>query len=224
MNLSRVVVLLMGGCALALAGCGTSSSPPTGTAQPVSSATTAATPTPAPTGTATPSSQATAVATSLDPCQLVTSSEASSLTGATYASGAESTTSGGGKICVYGSQTTDVFEVLVAVAPDATTAEADWSQEESQVTSALQSGVAEAQSAGVSLNFTINDTSNVSGADMAAVGTFGTTISGVSIGGTAIYVLKGATFFAISDLEVGRTAPSTSAMEAQAQTTLGRIS
>jgi hypothetical protein len=230
MKLSKVVVLLIGGCALPLAACGATTGA-TGTPLPVSSPTTvatatpvAATPTPAPTSTATPTAQATAVATSLDPCQLVTSSEASSLAGTTYGAGTESTTTGGGKICTYGAATTEVFQVLVAVASDAATAQADWSQEEGQVTSELQSAVTAAQSAGVTLNFTINDTSNVSGADMAAVGTFGTTISGVSLGGTAIYVLKGATFFAISDLEVGGTAPSTSAMEAQAETTLGRVS
>jgi hypothetical protein len=230
MNLSKVVVLLIGGCALPLAACGTSSASPTGTAQPVSSASTAATPTPvatptpAPTSTATPASSATAVATSLDPCQLVTASEASSLAGTTYTAGTEGTTSGGGKTCVYGAQTTNVFMVELAVASDAATAEADWSQEESQVQSQMQSAVQEAQSAGVTVNFNVNDVSNVSGADMAAVGTFSTTISGVALGASAIYLLKGATFVAISDIQVGGTPPSTSAMEAQGVTTLGRVS
>jgi len=224
MNLSKVVVLLIGGCALALPACGSSSTPAT---QPASSASTNTTPvptaTPAPTATATPASSATAVATSLDPCQLVTASEASSLAGTTYTAGVEGTTSGGGKTCVYGGATTHVFEVILAVASDASTAQADWAQEEGQVQSDLQQGLAAAQSAGVTVNFNINDVSNVSGADMAAVGTFSVSISGVSIGGTAIYLLKGATFVAFSDLEVGGTPPTVSAMESQAGTTLGRV-
>ena len=226
MNLSKVVLPLIGGCALAVAACGSSSTPAT---QPAtsSSASTTTTPiptaTPAPTATPTPASSATAVATSLDPCQLVTASEASSLAGTTFSAGTEGTTSGGGKTCVYGGATTHVFEVILAVAADATTAQADWAQEESQVQSALQQGLASAQSAGVNVNFNINDVSNVPGADMAAVGTFSATISGVSIGGTAIYLLKGPTFVAFSDLEVGGTPPTVSAMESQAGTTLGRV-
>ncbi|MGO8685929.1 MAG: hypothetical protein ACLQT7_01910 [Candidatus Dormibacteria bacterium] len=176
--------------------------------------------------TATPSaaSSATAVATSLDPCQMVTASEASSLSGATYGAGVEGTTSGGGKTCTYGAETTDVFEVILGEASSASVAQADWAQEEGQVQSDLQQAFQSAQSAGVTVSFNVNDVTNVSGADRAAVGTFSTTISGVSIGGTALYLLKGADFVAFSDLEVGHAAPSASAMESQGSTTVGRLS
>src|SRR5690348_10178293 len=60
-------------------------------------------------------------ATSLDPCQIVTSAEASALAGANFTTGIEQTTDGGGRICVYGYQTQNVFMVLVAQGPDAAT-------------------------------------------------------------------------------------------------------
>src|SRR5690242_18375456 len=62
----------------------------------------------------------------LDPCVLVTASEASTLAGVTFASGTEGTTEGGSKTCAYGAKTANVFTVLVAQAPDAATAQADW--------------------------------------------------------------------------------------------------
>jgi len=224
MNVSKFVVLLIGGCALPLAACGTSSTSPTGTAQPVSSATT--TPvatTPTPTATATPMASSTptasAVATSIDPCQLVTSSEASSLTGATYGAVVESTTQGGGNICTYGSATLNVFQVLVGEASSASAADAEWAQEQAQVQSELNENLG----SGNSINITINDVSNVSGASMAAVGTGSATISGETLGVSAIYVLQGPTFFALSDLEVGSTPVSASALESQAETCLGRL-
>jgi Protein of unknown function (DUF3558) len=155
----------------------------------------------------------------LDPCQLVTSSEASSLTGATFAAGKEGTTSdGGGKTCSYGGQTANVFMVLVAQASDATTAQADWAQEEARAQAAINQAVP----AGVSVNFTVADVS-VTGADRAAVATGSTTISGVSVGITAVYLLKGAVFLTFSDLEVGHTPPTAAAMQAQAETSLTRL-
>jgi len=156
----------------------------------------------------------------LDPCQIVTSAEASKLASASYGAGKEDTTQGGGKICWYGAQTLNVLEVLVAVASDPATAQAQWSQEEAQVQSQLQQALQYAP--GVTVSFNLSDTS-LSGADRAAVGTFSETFSGHPISGSGIYVLKGATFFAIVDLVVGQAAPSSTAMEGQAQTVLGRL-
>lgn len=176
---------------------------------------------PAPSASVTASaSQQSPTPVPLDPCVLVTSSEASSLAGATFAAGQEGTTSdGGGKTCSYGGQTANVFMVLVAQAPDATTAQADWAQEQAQAQAAINKGVP----AGVSVNFNVADVSGVTGADKAAVATFSTTISGVSVGITAIYLLKGAVFLTFSDLEVGHTPPTAAAMEAQADTSLTRL-
>src|SRR5512140_600877 len=62
--------------------------------------------------------------TSLDPCQLITSQEASQLAGASFGAGVESTEVGGLKMCTYGAQTTNVFLVEVIQAADAATAQA----------------------------------------------------------------------------------------------------
>lgn len=163
---------------------------------------------------------------SLDPCLLVTASEASSLAGATFGTGTEQTntdTAGGGtsRICIYGGTTGNVFEVLVAQAASASAAQADWSAEEAKVQSSLSSGSSNLPP-GMTFQFNVNDTS-VSGADKAAAGTINATISGQTVAGTVVYVLKGAAFGAITDITVGHAAPSVSAMEGQASTTLGRM-
>jgi hypothetical protein len=112
-----------------------------------------------------------------------------------------------------------VFSVLVAQAPDAATAQADWTQEEAKAQSFLEKGVP----SGVTVSFNLTDVSNVAGADRAAVGTGGATISGQTINGSVIYLLKGATFVYFGDLVLRKAAPATSDMEAQATTTLGRV-
>src|SRR5580693_1523974 len=146
---------------------------------PASSSSSASTPTatavPTPTPTAVPTPSQSAVPTSYDPCQLVTASEASSLAGVTYGAGKEETNAGGGKDCVYGAETLNVFTVIVGVAADAATADADWATEESQVKSALTTNAK-----GADVNISIADTS-LSGADMAAVGTGGASIEGVKL-------------------------------------------
>lgn len=155
----------------------------------------------------------------LDPCQLVTSAEASSLAGATFAAGKPETTEGGAKTCVYGYQTLNVFMVVVTQAKDAATAQADWAQEQAKAQAAINQGIP----AGANVNLNVTDVSGVSGADKAAVATFNTTISGQTIGITAIYLLKGAVFLTFSDLVVGHAPPTTAAIEAQAVTSLKRL-
>ncbi len=176
----------------------------------------------APTATApetnAPAASGTAVPTSLDPCQLVTASEASALAGASFTTGTGGTTSGGAKTCVYGSQTLNVFNVLVAQAPDAATAQSQWTQLQAQAEDALKKGAP----SGTNVSLNVTDVT-VAGADKAAVASASGTISGTTIAISAIYVLKGATFFTFSDLVVGQAAPSASALEAQAATTLGRV-
>jgi hypothetical protein len=77
----------------------------------VPSPTVTSNPTVAPTDTSTP--QLTATATSLDPCQLLPSQEASSLAGTSFGAGTEGTIPGGGKTCTYGSQSKNIFFVEV---------------------------------------------------------------------------------------------------------------
>ena len=164
----------------------------------------------------TPSSQATAV--SSDPCLVITAAEASSLTGATYTEGKEETTSGGSKICTYGSQTLDVFEVLIAQAADAATAQSTWAQEEGVAQQRLKDAASQLPSA----SLTVNDVS-IAGADRAAVGTFSATFSGRTFAAAAVYLLKGPYFLSFSDLVVGKSAPTADAMQAEAATALGRL-
>ena len=49
------------------------------------------------------------------------------------------------------------------------------------------------------------------------------TVAGKTIKGSAIYVLKGTIFFGFSDLALSGATPTAAAMQAQAQTILGRL-
>ncbi|HUA29749.1 MAG TPA: hypothetical protein VMC03_12765 [Streptosporangiaceae bacterium] len=201
--------------AMLLAACSSGSPAATSTSTPSSSAA-AATPSAAATAASGPTASQSAASTSLDPCQLVTSSEASSLAGASFGPGREEAENGG-KQCVYGYQTTNVFTVELGQASDPATAQADWSQEQSQaealVEQKLPSGV------NISLN-----TQNVTGlGDRAATANGSTTIEGKLIGMSAIYLLKGATFLSFSDIVLGEQGPSASAMQTEAATALARV-
>ncbi len=161
------------------------------------------------------------MATTTDPCQVVTQSEASQLTSTSFGPGKEETTSNGsGKLCWYGAQTTDVFEVFITTASSAATAQAQWDAEKANV----QSELTKATSApGVTFSANINDTT-LAGADRAASGTLTASYNGHTIAGSVLYMLKGAVFCGIVDIRVdGQAPPSISAMEAQGQTSLGRL-
>jgi hypothetical protein len=156
----------------------------------------------------------TAVPTSLDPCQLVTVQEASTLAGATFGAGAETTTEGNGKICTYGAKTSNVLNVDVFQAPDVATAQAA-----ENAGLAAAKAAAEQQAPGL----TFSQTELADFADGALVLSASMTISGQTVAISAIYVLSGTTFFAISDLVLGQPAPTSDALQAQAQVVLGRI-
>jgi hypothetical protein len=195
--------------ALLLTACGSSAS--TSTSSGSGSAPAAQ---PAASAAASPSQSA--AATSLDPCQLVTSSEASSLAGTTFGPGQEETTNGG-KRCIYGSQTTNVFTVEVAQAQDSATAQADWSQEQAKAQNLVEQKLP--PGVDVSLN-----TQNVTGlGDRAATASGSASVAGHKIGVSGIYLLKGATFLAFQDLLLGHNPPSSAAMQAEARTALGRV-
>ena len=103
----------------------------------VASATTApasasATPTaaPPPAATSAPASiPASGSPVNLDPCQLVTQNEAATLAGASFGPGKEETISASSRECVYGSQTTNVMDIVVAQADSPATAKAVYAQE-----------------------------------------------------------------------------------------------
>jgi hypothetical protein len=166
-----------------------------------------------------PSAQASAATTTLNPCQVVTQSEASQLAGTSYAAGTLDTTQSGSQICWYGAQTRNVFEVLVAQASSASAAQSGWDQEKSKVLSSLNKAT---NVPGVSLTVNISDTS-IAGADRAAAGTMSFSIGGHALAGSGVYLLKGATFVAIVNLVLDHAAPTVAAMEAEAQTALGRV-
>jgi hypothetical protein len=157
---------------------------------------------------------------SLDPCKLVTAQEASKLAGTTYGAGVAETADNGARECIYGRQTLNVFLVVVNVAPDAATAEADWATTEADAQSGLQK-LAGLEGASVALHA---GHITLSGADQAATAAASGAIGGSHILNiSAIYVLKGAVFFTFSDLLLDKPAPAASAMAAMAGIVLTRI-
>jgi hypothetical protein len=200
---------------VSLAACSAASTPsPSGppiVAPPLGSPAATAPATPEPTAAESASaapSEATAVATTIDPCQLVTQAEASTFTGETYGPGVESETPGHLKICTYGGNTTDVFEVGVIVAPDAATAQADAAETEAEAKAKLNGA-------------TIADISGIG--DKAVYLHGGGSLGGAALDAAGLYALSGATFFDINDVVVGKKAPSETEFAAQVTTALGRL-
>jgi hypothetical protein len=157
------------------------------------------------------------VATSLDPCQIVTASEASALAGATFGAGKEEPSGTDGKRCVYGSQTAHVFSVIVGQAATVTDADAEWSAERADAQAALTKQVP----SGVKFHEQTQDVSGL--ADRASVATGSVSLGGESIAAGAIYLLKGAIFLSFSDVVVGGSAPTATALEAEAGKALARV-
>jgi hypothetical protein len=150
----------------------------------------------------------------------VTAAEASTLAGTSYAAGVEQANSASSNTCIYNdTQTGTLFEVTVAIAPDAATAQAEWAQEESQAKTQMALW---AFRAGVTVTVNVSDFS-LTGADRAAVGTGTGGSNATTIAGTAVFALKGPIFFTFSDLAVNRPVASATAMQGQAQTVLTRL-
>jgi hypothetical protein len=185
------------------------SNTPIPTAAP--SPTVASSPTAAPAASSTPLS--TAIPTALDPCQLITSQEASALAGASFGTGTEDTIPGGGKTCTYGSQTTNIFFVEVVQAADEATAEAA----QTQFLADLQAKLQELSTEG------LNVTQVPDFADGAVSAQANINAGGETINGSAFGFRKGTVFFGFSDVVVGGAAPTSAAMQTQATTVLGRL-
>jgi hypothetical protein len=200
------------GAAIVLGACNSAASPAGTTGTSASQ--------PAPTQVVTPTSAAasepetslpevTAVPTSVDPCQVVTQSEASTLAGTTFGAGVSTTTSGNAKICTYGGQTLNVLNVDVALAPDQATIDAGEAEVEAQLEQSVSEGLTKTDLTGIG--------------DKAVYLAASKTISGQTISVAAIYVVKGLTFLAISDVVAGAPAPTSAALQAQATTSLSRL-
>ena len=148
---------------------------------------------------------------------MVTQDEASTLANATFGPGKEVANAGHPKGCIYGSQTKNVLDVVVAQAPDAATAQAGFSQALGQA----QAQVATEVPPGVHVNL---NSANAEGiGDKATTITWSYSGGGATIAFTGIYVLSGATFFTIGDLVTGTSPATLTALKDQAQVVLGRI-
>ena len=179
----------------------------------------ASTPAPTPTSAFTPTTAmtdtpaVTATATSLDPCQLIDSQEASTYTGASFGQGVEETLSGGSRICTYGANTTNVFMVEVAQAKSLDEAKAY----KTDFLNTLQSNLAQLTSEGAKITELPNF------ADGATMAQASFTLPTGSFSGSAIGFLKGTIFFGFSDEVAGGQAPSAEAMQAEATAVMARL-
>ena len=208
--------------ASALAGCsasGSSGTTPPATEQASMAATASAASSAATSPAASPSaaSSQSAVATQLNPCQIVPAAEASAVAGTTFGAGQEEPSGTDGKRCVYGSQTTNVFSVIVGQADTAADAQADYSQEEA----AAQAAITKQVPSGVKFKEQTQDVTGL--ADRATVATGSVSMGAESIGASAIYLLKGNVFLSFSDVVVGSSAPTASSLEAEASKALARL-
>lgn len=177
-----------------------------------------ATDTPAPSDSGEPGANAStlpsAVPTDIDPCQVITADEAGQLAGATFAAGKEEETSGHARICTYGSNTPNVFMVIVAIAPDVATAKAAEAAAEQDLKD-------NAQSFGVP--FHVKKLPNFADQTDAVILDGSASLGGQSISGRGIYLLRGTTFVGFNDLVRGKPAPSEDDMTTEATTVLGRV-
>ncbi len=213
---------------VALAACSGSSSPSvTGGAGPSSGPASASAPSAAPSASVEPSmstmpsestmpsapaseepSLATAVATAVDPCQLVTQEEASSLAGVSFGKGKASTLENHGRQCVY-TATGFAFNVSVVQAPDQATMDAAKQQVLTEIKQSVGQGVKTTPLSGIG--------------DDAMLLTLSTTVEGMTAKLIGIYLAKGTVFAAFSDVGLGHPVASSTDMQSQAQTIVSRL-
>jgi hypothetical protein len=194
-----------------LVACGSNNKPTANpTALKVSHATTATSqPTKALPTKASPPSSPQGQATSLDPCQLVTQGEASSMANASFGPGKEEA-SGIGKRCVYGAQTPNVLTVFVQQGATTEDAQAEWDQL-----------LAEAkQGAGQAANL-IQLTPESGIADRAEWVELN--LDSIHVAGRGLAFLSGTVGVYMVDLVRDGAAPTRTAMSDQANTVLGRL-
>jgi hypothetical protein len=150
-----------------------------------------------------------AVSTSLDPCQLVTQAEASSLAHARFGPGKEE----GNQLrheCVYGAQTPNVLTVYVVQASSPAAAQAGWN---TLLAEAQQFAGQAASRVQLTADSTIGDRAEWVELDLSQIG--------VSARGLAF--LKGATGVYLIDLVRGGAAPARPALADEAQTVINRL-
>jgi hypothetical protein len=193
--------------ALAVAGCTGGASPSASTpiianastppeaSETIAPAPSDATSSEAPSESALPS----AVATDIDPCQLITSADASSWTGVKFGAGKESTTASNIRTCNYNAAGPNLFFIAVGIAPDAATAKAAEAAEEADLASEAQSMAG--------LGMTVEKLPNFAENTDAAILQGGGTDAGQKVAARAMFVLRGTTFFAFSDTAINSGEP-----------------
>jgi hypothetical protein len=193
--------------ALAVTGCTSGASPSVGSsALPISSlvpdASVATTPATSDTTASDAPSEGvlpSAVATSIDPCQLITSADASSWTGVKFGAGKESTTESNIRTCNYDAAGPNLFFVAVGIAPDVATAKAAEAAQEADLESEAQSLAG--------LGMTVDKLPNFAENTDAAILQGGLSEAGQKVAARAMFVLRGTTFFAFSDTAVNSGEP-----------------
>jgi hypothetical protein len=154
-----------------------------------------------------------AVATSIDPCQLITAADASTLVGVTFGAGKAHTNENNVKDCVY-SAGTNVFTVEVAVAPDEATAkaaEASAKQDlENQGKGMIKSGMKVTELPSFAPN-----------TDAALLE--GSVTGPIKLDARSMFLLKGTIFAGFDDIAINGSAPSADAMKAEAMKVIGEL-
>jgi hypothetical protein len=155
------------------------------------------------------------VATSIDPCQVVTSSEVATVTGFEWGPSSPLTMDNNGRDCEYGQEGYG-FDVIVVQAPDAATAKA---QEP-----AFKAQLEETAKIGGVADMKLTELPDFMPGVDAAILHGGTTADGTTVNGVALYALKGPVLLALTELSsFGGPVATDAAMEAEAKTALGRI-
>jgi hypothetical protein len=205
--------------AFALAGCSSSTGAPSAVASALANAPAVVLPSDTPAASeAAPSSAdssetplPSAVVTDIDPCQLITSDDASAFVGVKFGPGKATTTENNLKICSYSGPGPNVFMVQVAVAPDVATAQAAEAQAK-----------ADLASKGATLDVvplpSFADNTDAAILQGAASG------GGLSIAGRGLMLLRGTTFVGFSDIAAGGgQPPSEQAFQDQGNAVLAKL-
>ena len=140
-----------------------------------------------------------AVTTDIDPCQLITSDEASAFVGTKFGAGKESTSEGNVKTCNYDAPGPNLFFVEVAVAPDEATAKAAEAAQEKDLESQAQDLA--------SLGLTVTKMPGFAPNTDAALMQGSLSEGGISVAARAMFLLRGTTFVGFSDTAVGGGQP-----------------
>jgi hypothetical protein len=214
--------------AIAVAGCTSSGTTPSAVASAIAQVSLPPIQAPAPSASSEPPSSApaseeasgtpepTAGVTDIDPCQLVTSDDATAFTGVKMGTGKESTTEGNARICTYAGSGPNILMVEVAIAPDVATAKAAEKAAENDLDSQAQENGADALKVTKMPGFA----DNTDAAMLEGGGSGG----GLTLAARAMLLLRATTFLAFSDVAVGGgKPPSSQAFKDEANTLLGKL-